>query len=184
MEQQVLSSALNSREFRNAVGHFATGITVVTTEHAGIVHGMTANAFMSVSLNPPLVLVSVDQRTHMHSLLAQGRFYGVNILAHDQELLSRHFAGRPQEDLTITFVWKHGVPLITGSIAHLVCEIVEAHPAGDHTLYIGHVKYLDYRGGSPLLYYTGRYAVLQQSTMTDEVFWLDYTLYAERGLGA
>lgn len=184
MEQQTSSLALDPREFRNTVGHFTTGITVVTTAHAGLVHGMTANAFMSVSLSPPLVLVSVDQRAHMHTLLVESGQYGVNILAQHQETLSRHFAGRPQEGLKIPFVWQHGVPLLEGAVAHLVCQVVEVHPVGDHTLFIGLVKYLKYQESNPLLYFTGRYAVLQQTTTTDEVFWLDYSLYAEGGLGA
>lgn len=93
----------NPRLFRQVLGHFATGVTVITTVHEGCVHGMTANAFCSVSLEPPLVLVSVDNRSHMYRLLRQSGRYSVSVLARGQEMLSRHFAGRPQEGLQLPF---------------------------------------------------------------------------------
>jgi flavin reductase (DIM6/NTAB) family NADH-FMN oxidoreductase RutF len=150
------------RTFRKALGHFATGVTVITTVHEGCVHGMTANAFCSVSLEPPLVLVSVDNRSHMHRLLRQSGRYGVSILARGQEMLSRHFAGRPQEGLQVPFCWHEGYPLIEGSIAQLTCKVVNAHPAGDHTLYIGQVEQIGYSDeNAPLLFYGGKYHTLE-----------------------
>ena len=80
--------------FRRTLGMFATGVTIITTLTGDQVHGMTANAFMSVSLAPPLVVISVDRRAKMHQLLYEGRRYGINVLADDQRLLSDHFAGR------------------------------------------------------------------------------------------
>jgi len=96
--------SIDPRQFRNALGRFASGVTVITTEHEGRTHGMTANAFVSVSLDPPLVLVSVDNRAQMHQLLALAPRYGVSVLAEDQEMLSNHFAGRATEGLQIPFV--------------------------------------------------------------------------------
>lgn len=151
-----------SLTFRKALGHFASGVTVITTVHEGIVHGMTANAFCSVSLEPPLVLVSVDNRSHMHRLLAQSKRYGASVLSKDQEALSQHFAGRSQEGLPVPFSWHEGYPLIEGSIAQLTCRVVNAHPAGDHTLYVGQVEWFEYSDErAPLLFYGGRYHTLE-----------------------
>jgi flavin reductase (DIM6/NTAB) family NADH-FMN oxidoreductase RutF len=150
------------RLFRQALGQFATGVTVITTMHEGIVHGMTANAFCSVSLEPPLVLVSVDTRSHMHRLLTQSRRYGVSVLSKDQEELSRHFAGRSQEGLRVPFTWHDGYPLIEGAVAHLTCQVIDVHPAGDHTLFIGRVEHLGYADNcAPLLFYGGKYHRLE-----------------------
>lgn len=155
---------IDPREFRNALGRFATGVTVITTEKDGQIHGMTANAFMSVSLNPPMVLVSVDHRASMHKILSESARYGVSILAHDQESLSNHFARRPVEGLKISFIEKHGVPVLDGAVAHIVARVVEAHPAGDHTLYLGHVEHLEWREDKPLLYYAGKYHHLKSES--------------------
>lgn len=88
---------IDKREFRNTLGRFATGVTIVTAVEEGNVHGMTANAFMSVSLEPPLVLVSIDHKAKMHQILPKTRVYGISILREDQEAVSQHFAGRPME---------------------------------------------------------------------------------------
>jgi flavin reductase (DIM6/NTAB) family NADH-FMN oxidoreductase RutF len=148
----------NPRDLRNALGHFATGITVVTTVHEDVTYGMTANAFLSVSLDPPLVLVAADNRTQWHQVVSQSRRYGVSVLSEEQGKFSDHFAGRNgQEDLEIPFTWQKGMPLLEGAIAHFVCKVVDPHPAGDHTLHIAEIEYLDYREGAPLLFYTGTY---------------------------
>jgi flavin reductase (DIM6/NTAB) family NADH-FMN oxidoreductase RutF len=122
---------------------------------------MTANAFTSVSLEPPMILVSVDNRAHMNRLLLVGRPFGVSILAGDQEVLSNHFAGRATEALEIAFVTRHGVSLLDGALAYIVARVVEAHVAGDHTLYIGHVEFLEWREGRPLLFFAGQYGQLE-----------------------
>lgn len=152
--------------YRKALGHFTSGVTVITTAIKGTVHGMTANAFCSVSLNPPLVLISIDKRTHMHELLAQSGFYGVSVLAQNQEVYSRHFAGQPHENLPVLFTWRKNCPLLEGTIAQLVCRVTDIHSAGDHTLYIGQVEYLSYSDEQPpLLFYSGKYQSLEgQST--------------------
>ncbi len=152
--------SVDPRQFRNVLGRFATGVTVITTRHESQTHGMTANAFVSVSLEPPLVLVSVDNRAHLHRLLPLTRRYGVSVLAEDQEALSNHFAGRTAEGLHIPFITESGVPLLDGAVAHLIARVREAHPAGDHTLYVGQVEYMDWRDDKPLLFYAGQYQQL------------------------
>jgi flavin reductase (DIM6/NTAB) family NADH-FMN oxidoreductase RutF len=145
------------------MGRFATGVTIVTTELNGQVHGMTANGFMSVSLDPPLVLVSMGNNSNMHKLLPQSLRYGVSFLAQDHERLSTHFAGRPQEGLEVDWVRKADMPLIANAIGHIVTRVVAAHLAGDHTLYVGEVEHLDFVDDDPLLFYAGKYRQLAQS---------------------
>src|ERR1700723_2005810 len=110
----------NPREFRNALGRFASGVTVITAHHEDHMHGMTANAFVSVSLDPPLVLVSLDNRSNMHRILPTAGRYGVSVLAEDQERLSDHFAGRTVEGIHIRFATRSGMPLLDGSVAYFV----------------------------------------------------------------
>jgi flavin reductase (DIM6/NTAB) family NADH-FMN oxidoreductase RutF len=150
---------IDPREFRNTLGHFASGVTVITTELDGVIHGMTANAFLSVSLDPPLVAVSVDHRAQLHQLLRQTGRYGVSILRSSQQDLSTHFAGFGAQDIEVKFTRRAGLPLLENAVAYLVTRVVDAHPAGDHTLYIGQVEYLEYDGDAadPLLYYKGNY---------------------------
>src|SRR5215472_2259411 len=122
---------------------------------------MTANAFVSVSLEPALVLVSLDNRSRLHAMLPQIRRCGISVLSEHQENLSNHFAGRIIEGLKIGFVRHNEVPLIEGAVAHFVVEIVDIHPAGDHTLYIGRVEHFDSKDGKPLLFYAGKYQQLR-----------------------
>jgi flavin reductase (DIM6/NTAB) family NADH-FMN oxidoreductase RutF len=145
---------------RRTLGRFTTGVTVVTTASGGDVHAMTANAFTSVSLDPPLVLVSVDHRTRMHALLPDTRRYGVSVLGSDQERVARHFAGRPLHDPGELFEWAGGVPFVRGAIAHVACSLHTEHAAGDHTLYLGRVEHLDSRPGEPLVFHAGAFGRL------------------------
>jgi flavin reductase (DIM6/NTAB) family NADH-FMN oxidoreductase RutF len=149
--------SIHPREFRNALGRFATGVSVVTTLHQERIHGMTANAFLSVSLDPPLVLLSLDNRSHMHRFLSTSRRYGVSVLAEGQEALSDHFAGRKVEGLNVEFITRREVPLLEGAVAHFVAHVINVHEAGDHTLYIGQVEHFEWCEGKPLLFYAGRY---------------------------
>lgn len=151
---------IDPRDFRNTLGRFATGITVVTTRVGEEVHGMTVSAFMSVSLEPPLVLVSIDRQAKGNELLRKSGRYGVSVLAHGQHHHSNHFAGRVQLERSVELMDIQGMPLVEGALAHLVCRVVDTVEAGDHTLFIGEVEYLAHREGKPLLYYAGRYAQL------------------------
>jgi flavin reductase (DIM6/NTAB) family NADH-FMN oxidoreductase RutF len=145
---------------RRTLGRFTTGVTVVTTARGGDVHAMTANAFTSVSLDPPLVLVSVDHRTRMHALLPDTRRYGVSVLGSDQERVAWHFAGRPLRDSGELFEWAGEVPFVRGAIAHVGCSLHAGHAAGDHTLYLGRVEHLDSRPGDPLIFHAGAFGRL------------------------
>jgi flavin reductase (DIM6/NTAB) family NADH-FMN oxidoreductase RutF len=156
----VESQVCNSRDFRNALARFATGITVVTALQNGKTHGMTANAFVSVSLDPPLVLVSLDNRSHMHRILPAVGRYGISVLAEDQKALSDHFAGRPIGDANIRFIDRAGTTLLDGAVAHFAVKVIRAQAAGDHTLYVGRVEYFKYRQDKPLLFYAGAYEQL------------------------
>jgi flavin reductase (DIM6/NTAB) family NADH-FMN oxidoreductase RutF len=155
------SGTFDPRQFRNALGRFASGVTVVTAQEDGHTHGMTANAFVSVSLNPPLVLVSLDNRSNMHRILPGAERYGVSVLAEDQEPLSNHFAGRTIEGLHLRFITRCNIPLLEGAVAYFVVKVIDAHPAGDHTLYIGQVEHFEARDDRPLLFYAGKYQRLK-----------------------
>lgn len=153
----VSSEGFDAIAFRNCLGAFATGVTIVTTTVDGEVHGMTANAFMSVSLDPPLVLVSVAEKARMASLLPQSGHYCVSILGKEHEAVAMHFAGRPSLEADEIFDVSNELPLISGAVAHLSCRITAVHPAGDHTLFIGQVENLWYPGGEPLLFHSGKF---------------------------
>jgi flavin reductase (DIM6/NTAB) family NADH-FMN oxidoreductase RutF len=144
--------------FRKTLGMFATGVTVITTRAGEQVHGMTANAFMSVSLRPPLVLISIDRRARMGSLLHQGTRFGVSVLEAQQTGLSDRFAGRAADDLPeATFELVHETPLVEGALAHLVAHVVRSYWGGDHSLFLGQVEFARYGDGRPLLFHGGRY---------------------------
>jgi flavin reductase (DIM6/NTAB) family NADH-FMN oxidoreductase RutF len=150
-----------ARELRSVMGRFATGVTVVTTTHKDTIHGMTANAFLSVSLRPPLVLVSLG-RCRMSEMLPRTGRYGVSVLASDQEDFAAHFAGQRISPVDPTFTWEKDLPLLDGALAHVGCRVVDVHAAGDHVLWIGEVEHLSHREGEPLLFYTGRFGTLRE----------------------
>ena len=144
--------------FRRTLGMFATGVTILTTRVGEQVHGMTANAFMSVSLRPPLVLVSIDRRARMGALLHEGTRFGVSVLEAGQVGLSDRFAGRLEDDLPeATFEVVHEAPLVEGALAHLVARVVRSYWGGDHSLFLGQVEFARYGEGRPLLFHGGRY---------------------------
>jgi flavin reductase (DIM6/NTAB) family NADH-FMN oxidoreductase RutF len=146
--------------FRRTLGMFATGVTIVTTMEADQVHGMTANAFMSVSLQPPLILISVDKRAKMNSLLREGVRFGISVLAENQRALSDHFAGRPGALPEARFTVVHDTPLVEGALAQLVARTERSYWGGDHSLFLGRVEYARYGSGAPLLFLGGRYEQL------------------------
>ena len=144
--------------FRRTLGMFATGVTVLSTRVADQVHGMTANAFMSVSLRPPLVLVSIDRRAKMGALMHEGTRFGVSVLEARQTALSDRFAGRIGDDPPeATFEIVHETPLVEGALAHLVARVVRSYWGGDHSLFLGQVEFARYGEGRPLLFHGGRY---------------------------
>ena len=145
----------DSKLFRNALGRFASGVTVVTAHFDEHTHGMTANAFVSVSLNPPSA-VSLDNRSNMHRMMSGKGRYGISVLAEDQEVLhplcwtSR---GRTAGNSSPVMEF----PCSMGAVAYFVVRVTDAHPAGDHTLYIGQVGHFETSDGRPLLFHGGRY---------------------------
>jgi flavin reductase (DIM6/NTAB) family NADH-FMN oxidoreductase RutF len=157
----VRDTAFDTRRFRNALGRFPSGVTVITAHYQGRAHGMTANSFVSVSLDPPLVLVSLGNRSSMHRILPSARRYGISVLGEHQETLSNHFAGRTAPNLHVRFIEREGIPLLEGAVAYFVTHLVDAHPAGDHTLYVGRVEHFEWNDDRPLLFHAGRYRHLR-----------------------
>jgi flavin reductase (DIM6/NTAB) family NADH-FMN oxidoreductase RutF len=146
---------------RQTLGMFATGVTVVTTRAGEQVHGMTANAFMSVSLQPPLVLISVDRRTKMCSLLHEKCRFAVSVLAADQRGLSDRFAGRGEDGSEPKFAMVHDAPVVEGSAAQFVARVVRSYWGGDHSLFLGQVEYARRAPDArPLLFHGGQYTHL------------------------
>ncbi|RAK14956.1 flavin reductase (DIM6/NTAB) family NADH-FMN oxidoreductase RutF [Anoxybacillus vitaminiphilus] len=154
---------MDDRLFRNAMGKFATGVTVITTELNGAVHGMTANAFMSVSLNPKLVLVSIGEKAKMLEKIQQSKKYAVNILSQDQKVLSMNFAGQLEKQVDVQFEELGGLPVIKDALAQISCRVVNEVQAGDHTLFIREVMDINITEKDPLLFFSGKYHQLAQN---------------------
>lgn len=148
-------------QFRQLLGRFATGVTVLTSRSAkGEPIGMTASSVASVSLDPPLVLVSVDKTHDMHEALENGTHFVLNILSSEQEALSRRFAGEePDRFRGVSYREnERGIAVLEGVVAHVECEKRTAVPGGDHTIFIGLVVGGNATDKRPLLYYRGGYA--------------------------
>lgn len=156
---------METRQYRNVMGRFATGITIVTTELDGDIHGMTANAFISVSLEPPLILVSVDQKASMHDKLKKSGQFAVSLLSKEQQDVSMHFSKQKTLDSVNHFFTRlAGQPVIKDALSTMACKLYEAHPAGDHTLFIGEVIDLSLGDSNkPLTYFEGKYGYLDNS---------------------
>jgi len=147
-------------EFRRVLGHFATGVTIVTTRDAdGRPTGLTVSAFCSVSLDPPQILVCVDHKSQSYPALRDGGHFAVNFLGDGHEEISRRFATTRLDkfDGVPHRLSGHGVPLIEGALAQLECRAVSRHVEGDHTILIGLVEDARNGAGEPLLYYRGKY---------------------------
>lgn len=147
-------------EFRAALGRFATGVTILTTRDAkGGDHGMTVNAFASVSLTPPLVLACIANDADMHAVLTGATAFAISVLASDQEAWSRRFSDEPDNRFEgVPFRRAaNGIILIDGALAHLECHRISWQEAGDHGVCIGEVERASVGAGEPLLYYRGAY---------------------------
>jgi flavin reductase (DIM6/NTAB) family NADH-FMN oxidoreductase RutF len=163
-----------SDEFRMVMGHFATGISVVTAFDGDRPAGITVNAFSSVSLEPALVMVALDRRRFITPMVREAGRYAVNVLGADQQGLSDCFAhaparpGEPDREAFCGAAWRPGptgLPLIDGSIATLECTVVETFSAGDHDLFIGRVDSMAQlrEGVAPLLYFRRRYLHIEDA---------------------
>ena len=151
--------AFDSKLQRQIMGRFATGVTLLTTRFDEGILGMTANAVMSLSLEPPLVVVAVDKENSMHECLTQGKCFALNMLRADQEEISRRFAVSGPKDfsgLELT-VAETGAPILVDAIAFVDCRLVEILPGGDHDMFIGEPVAGKTRDGDPLIFYGGKY---------------------------
>jgi len=151
--------AFDSLQQRKIFGHFATGITIVTTDGAGGPHGLTANAVASLSLDPPLVLVAVEKKAQTLGYLKLNRCFAINILRVDQEEISRRFATPGPKDFSDLKLRKGETtaPILADCLAFVDCRVVEVLPGGDHEIFVGEILAGEVHGGEPLLYYAGRY---------------------------
>ena len=181
---------VDTREFREALSRFATGVTIVTAycdddgdgtceqlphepgQHAW---GTTVNAFSSVSLDPPLVLICIGRERSIHPVIASARRFAINVLGEDSQALSDCFAGAPSSLPRSAFCnaahhpGEHGTPLLDDAIAHLECEVEQAVDAGDHTVYVARVLSVaaDADDRLPLLYFRGRYLRIERAATSD-----------------
>ena len=155
-------------DYREVISHFATGVAVITAAGPDGPSGLTANALCSLSLEPLLLLVCLENSARTLPLVSQTQRFGVNILAHSQHGLSGVFASKaPKREKFEDASWelRSGVPVLGGALAWLACELRETHPGGDHTIAIGAVIDMGYDpDGKPLLWYRGRYGVFAHST--------------------
>ncbi|MGF6444320.1 mannose-1-phosphate guanylyltransferase/flavin reductase (DIM6/NTAB) family NADH-FMN oxidoreductase RutF [Paraburkholderia youngii] len=169
------SPSFDERRFRHALSRFATGVVVISTGSGDSLHAMTANAFMSGSLKPPLIVVSVGHRARMHARLMDAELFGVSVLSEAQESHSRHFAGEAQSRLTPTCAPRFaavdglaGVVLLEHAAARFAARVVDRHPCGDHTLFVGEVLVFSLDEHAPLLFFGGRYASVAASASNED----------------
>ena len=152
---------VDAAEFRRVLGHFVTGVTVLTTrDRSGEPAGLTANAFASLSLDPPLVLVCIDHASSTHDLIVDAGFFAVNVLAEGQERISRRFADDQVEPRFEGIAWREELtraPILDDALAWVDCRVHSTCEGGDHTIFLGEVRAADAREGVPLLFYRGGY---------------------------
>lgn len=162
MNDTAIIDRIDPRDLRDCCGRFATGVTVITTRSREGDHGMTVSAFMSVSLDPPLIAISLDRRSRMLGRALQARRFAVNILSEAMRAHALHFAGRADETLTDLFVeHHHDLPVLRNAAAVIVADLVKQVEAGDHVLLIGHVRHLDRNPvAEPLVYHAGQFGSL------------------------
>jgi len=152
--------AISEDRFRQALGRFASGVTVVTTHDAGVPIGLTVSSFASLSLDPPLVLVCIDLRVRANAAISQAGAFAVNVLTAEQEHLSRQFATR-DIDRFAGVAWQPGaalgLPVLDGALAQLECRLHQMLPGGDHTIFVGEVVAAELGDAAPLLYFRSAY---------------------------
>ncbi|MDQ7040310.1 MAG: flavin reductase family protein [Rhodothermus sp.] len=148
---------IDARFFRKGMSLFPTGVTVVLTQTPRGIHGITVNSFISVSLDPLLILVSIDKNTKMYKYICSSDKYSVNILSENQKDLCWHFAGKKGSNLEIFFEEKAAAPVLPQAVVRIVADVVDRHEAGDHVLVIGSVVYMDYHEEQePLVFCRGK----------------------------
>lgn len=154
---------IDLQELRRVMGHFATGVTVVTTKDGeDTPFGLTANAFASLSLNPPLALVCVDKAAQCYSCFEGSKIFAINVLGEGQEEISRRFATKGAQKFN-GIPWhksESGLALLDGAIGHIECKVVHTYDGGDHTIYVGEVLRVKTTGERPLIFFKGKYTRL------------------------
>jgi len=158
---------IDTRTLRNAMGQFATGVVVISTQVNGHVHAMTANAFMSGSLEPPLILVSVAHTARMFERIQTSGRFAVSVLADHQQSVSNYFAGKGQGDGVPAFARLDELPVVADAIVQVATHVEHRYPCGDHTLFVGRVTALrqDAKPASPLLFHSGCYQTLMHKSL-------------------
>lgn len=177
MTAESSAPGVDPRQYRDTIGLFASGVAVITTRLGDAIHGMTANALTSVSLEPTLLLICVDRRARAHDLILQAGVFAITILAEEQEALASHFAGRVKDGpppASLRFVYgptgdDGGVPTLGGAVVAIRCRVEATHAGGDHTIVIGRIAELrpGLPGTSPLLWFGGRYRRFADIAMPD-----------------
>ena len=158
------ASEIDPSQFRQLLGRFATGVTILTTTTVqGQPLGMTANSLSSVSLHPPLISVCVDREAEMHDIILEATEFVVNVLASPQEALARRFSDKHEDrfDGIGYHLSPDGLVLLGGALAHIECQRYADYPGGDHTIVVGRVIGGSTSKGRPLLYYRGGYAAIE-----------------------
>lgn len=157
---------LDPLDFRRTLGCFATGVTVITVlDGEGKPRGLTANAFSSLSLDPPQILVCIDHRADTYPVISRATAFTVNVLAEEQREISQRFAGKGENkfDGIAHHTGDNGAPILDGALAVIECLVEQTHEAGDHTVFIGSVERVDHGPGKPLLFFRGNYASLPEA---------------------
>ncbi len=157
---------VSDAEFRTVLGRFATGVTVVATCDGKTPVGLTVNAFASISLDPPLVMISIDKRSHLNDAIPQAGFFAVSILTTEQQELSRRFAGQTGDRANRfrDVSWRTeatGAPILNEALAWVDCRVEALYDGGDHRIFLGRVEALGSTSSAPLIYYRGRYGRIE-----------------------
>jgi flavin reductase (DIM6/NTAB) family NADH-FMN oxidoreductase RutF len=161
-DEQLEPPAVDEATFREAISHFATGVTVIATKHGDRASGMTASAVSSLSLDPVLLLVCINNKLPAHEAIEGSRRFAVNVLGEGQEELALHFARRSEDKFAgIALKPDTELPLLEEAIAWFVCDVQERHPGGDHSIFIGLVRECGAKPGRrPLLYFRSGFGAL------------------------
>lgn len=141
------------------IGHFASGVTVITAQDGETPVGTTASAVASLSLEPPMVVVCMNRESQTGSVADRSGRFAINILGEDQHDLARHFAGKGGDKFAAieTVPGPHGLPLLEAAVAHIECSVAERVPGGTHVVFLAEIESASARGGAPLAYYRGRF---------------------------
>jgi flavin reductase (DIM6/NTAB) family NADH-FMN oxidoreductase RutF len=155
---------MEERQFRNVMGKFATGITVVSLEYNNEIMAMTVNAFMSVSLSPRLIAISIDEKARMYDIIGEVKAFGLSFLSKDQIELSKIFAKQVKSKEKVPFTYLDCVPVLEGALTALSCRVNNTLKAGDHVIYIAEVTE-DYTitEDEPVIYFSGKYRYLEET---------------------